>query len=127
MEENKEKHLKKGGSLTDPAWMRRRRMYKADEQSMWKMINAAPEEPLKVLKEARHQADSPRPVNILAEKAFVQVLLQSFQERGARDRTSQSYFEKDLKPVEFTGKGRLSRLVESEPVKLKTGSNQRTG
>ena len=96
IEEKKELHLKKGGSLTDPAWIDESEWYKAEIKSIREAIIVARKEPELILQDARKRAECSRPIDTLAEEAFEEVLPRSFQGNGPRERTVQSNFRKDL-------------------------------
>ncbi|KAI4131439.1 MAG: hypothetical protein LQ347_002978 [Umbilicaria vellea] len=99
MLEEKELHLKEGGSLTDPAWILKSERYEAEIRSIEDAIRVARKEPELILQDARNRAKHPRPRNLLAEKAFVESQLECFQGTGAQDGTAQSKFRHDLVEV----------------------------
>lgn len=96
MEEKEELHLKKGGSLTDSAWIHRRESFEAERQSMNEEVRAALKVPAILLQDARNRAGYSRPSNLLAEKAFIEPPVRCFQGNRARDGTVQSNFGKNL-------------------------------
>lgn len=96
LEEREELHLRKGGSLSDSAWIDEREWYRAEIKSIREAIPVARKEPELILQDARNRAKCCRPIDTLAEKSFVEVLLRSFQGNGPREPTVQSNFRKNL-------------------------------
>ncbi|MCJ1301353.1 hypothetical protein MMC08_004152 [Hypocenomyce scalaris] len=95
-EEAKDRHLECGGSLTDPAWGERERRFEQRRDALVGLVVSAHAEPGKLLEDRRRRVELSRPIDKLAEKAFVEVLLRSFQGLGPRDRTCQSEFRMEL-------------------------------
>ncbi|KAI4127140.1 MAG: hypothetical protein LQ347_004724 [Umbilicaria vellea] len=94
--EREELHLSKGGSLDDPAWIEEKEWSRGDIKDIREAIKVARRKPELILEDATNRAEYSRPMDRLAEKSFVEVLLRSFQGNGPRQPTVQSNFRKDL-------------------------------
>lgn len=96
VEEREATYLQRGGSLIDPAWTRRMEIHDAREKTLEDDLNAALQEPQKLLNQARHQVNFPRPLLRLHDKSYTDLLLHFHEKEGSRSSSVQSNWRRDL-------------------------------